>query len=61
MRADKMWRSDQKKLLLAIGDPTLAKVEVEAACQIGAARKQGRMPATHMERELQEYIEALEK
>ena len=58
-RAEKMWRSDAKKLMLAIRDPII-QVLLGALEQVGGERKQGRAPASYMERELQAYLEALE-
>ena len=58
-RTDKMWRADSRRLSLCIADGEALQELVAALVAIGATRKQGRAPATYMERELQEYVEAL--
>jgi hypothetical protein len=58
-RVDKMWRQDMKRLSISVSEPRVAKVVAAALVQAGALRKQGRGPSTFMERELQEFMEAL--
>ena len=59
-RTDKMWRADQRRLTLFLADQQISQLVVECLVQLGNTRKQGRAPATYLERELQEFVEALQ-
>ena len=59
-RTDKMWRADQRRLTLFLADQAASQLVVECLVQAGNIRKQGRAPATYLERELQEFLEALQ-
>ena len=59
-RTDNMWKSSQRRLSLFLADSSISNLLVACLQQTGAVRKQGRAPASFLERELQEFAEALQ-
>ena len=58
-RCSRMYNPELRRITLAIGDLRLRQTILKALEQTGAEKKQGRGPASNMERELQQYIEAM--
>ena len=58
-KVDKMFQQDQKRVSMYIFGP-IGKDLVEATTKAGATLKVGRAPASYMERELKEFLEAME-
>ena len=58
-RVDRLYRCDQRKLMMCVQDEAISAV-VSALVQLGGVRKQGRAPASWLERELQLYLQSLE-
>eukprot|EP00959_Pyramimonas_sp_CCMP1952_P290175 6069271-Pyramimonas_sp.AAC.1 len=56
-RMDKCYDQNKKKVLLNL-DPAIRPIILDCLAQTGAELKQGRAPPTHMESELQEWLEA---
>eukprot|EP00959_Pyramimonas_sp_CCMP1952_P240519 5026494-Pyramimonas_sp.AAC.1 len=54
-KVDRMYEKEKKRLTLAVRGPQFRTHLMEALKTTGAKRKYGRAPATHMERELQEW------
>ena len=58
-KVDRMYEKDKKRLTLAVRDPQFRIYLTTSMQTTNAKRKYGRAPATHMERELQEWVEHL--
>ena len=58
-KVDKMYKAEYKRVSFSI-QHRVSEALVSAAVQAGGVRKVGRAPATFLERELQEFLEALE-
>ena len=61
-RASAVYKEDQKRITLCLGhatDPALRPAIAQILAAKGWEHKYGQAPATHMERELQGWLEAL--
>jgi len=59
-KAEKMWKSSTQKIYISLADRELSSVLLKAMDEMGAERKQGRMPPTFRERELQLFVGTLD-
>ena len=58
-RLDKMYNQELRRITFCCVDPGARQAVLKAFDEAGAERKQGKAPASYMERELQEWVEAL--
>lgn len=58
-RVDKVYNPQLKRITLSVEATGMRRAVVTALTDVGGAVKQGRAPASYMERELQEWLEAV--
>ncbi len=55
-RLDKTYDKDKKRITFVLRDERWRQTAIACCVQAGMERKQGKAPASFMERELQEYV-----
>ena len=58
-RLDKMYNQELRRITFCCSNGEARAAVLKAFDEVGAERKQGKAPASYMERELQEWVEAL--
>ena len=58
-RVDKMYDVKKVRITVVVRKEAMRQVLIQACVQVGMERKQGRAPASFMERELQAFLEGM--
>ena len=59
-KVEKMYKNENKRLVMSFGSADLARLITDSLVQTGAEQKYGKAPPSYLERELQDYLECFE-